>query len=225
MRITTEDNPKEIQKYAHIKRAPISGPIQCHAKFPGRYCYCTRERGHSGPHISHGFLKVLAVWGDDDQILSDDYNSNQKHIENRSIQKTTDDLSVLVVQIIFFAFQLISSYFGFIQYRPIDSYKTFILLNSLGFVVMLINSIPINFEWDSSSHRFVNTITKESYSRARVLVSRSLMRGIGTGAICYALGDLVSRVWTLYQIIGMFVSGIVIIISILITINEPRKYQ
>lgn len=69
--ITRKDNPEEINKYAHIKRGPMFSP-HCFDKCPdGSLTTCSREKGHSGPHVAHvGFFKpyVSVVW--DDTILN-----------------------------------------------------------------------------------------------------------------------------------------------------------
>jgi len=71
LRLTRQQNPREIQKYEHIRPAPVFGPRRCLAPFPGGPYTCTLAPGHSGPHVAHGgFLwpfkkvKVMAVWDD-----------------------------------------------------------------------------------------------------------------------------------------------------------------
>lgn len=63
MRLTVEDNPETVRRYAHIK--PSRGPRTrlCSARCPGTKHNCTRAKDHRPPHVAHGLLgKVLAVW-------------------------------------------------------------------------------------------------------------------------------------------------------------------
>jgi hypothetical protein len=63
MKLTIEDNPETIKRYGHLRPAPPWGSVRCSAKCPGTTRTCTRERGHRGPHVTHGtFRKVVAVW-------------------------------------------------------------------------------------------------------------------------------------------------------------------
>ena len=63
MKLTIENNRERIKRYSHIKPAPRWGPVRCLAKCPGTLRTCTRELGHSGPHVCHGrFNRVVAVW-------------------------------------------------------------------------------------------------------------------------------------------------------------------
>jgi len=62
MKFTIEDNPEAIRRYGHIRPATW-GAARCVAGYPDGKHRCTLERGHRGPHVSHGrFRKVLAVW-------------------------------------------------------------------------------------------------------------------------------------------------------------------
>jgi hypothetical protein len=64
--LTRNENPEEIQKYSHIRPAPLSVP-HCFTRFPvpGSRMTCSLEPFHSGPHVAHGwFKKVYAVWED-----------------------------------------------------------------------------------------------------------------------------------------------------------------
>jgi hypothetical protein len=63
MRLTVEDNPETIRRYAHLR--PVRSRA-CSAQCPGSRRTCTRGAGHRGPHASHGRLgRVVAVWADD----------------------------------------------------------------------------------------------------------------------------------------------------------------
>jgi len=63
VRLTVEDNPETMKRYAHLAPARGWGTRRCGASFPGRDRRCGRERGHRGPHVAHGFLgRVVAVW-------------------------------------------------------------------------------------------------------------------------------------------------------------------
>jgi hypothetical protein len=63
MKLTIEENREAMRRYAHIKRAPRWGSIQCSARCPGTVRTCTLKRGHAGLHVTHGmFGSVLAVW-------------------------------------------------------------------------------------------------------------------------------------------------------------------
>ena len=63
MKLTVEEHREAIRRYGHIRPARAWGGSSCAAKCPGTTRTCTRERGHSGPHVSHGlFRRVLAVW-------------------------------------------------------------------------------------------------------------------------------------------------------------------
>ncbi|MEK6766114.1 MAG: hypothetical protein AABY49_07840 [Planctomycetota bacterium] len=64
MKITRNENPKEIKQYDHIKPAPTFSH-QCQRRLRGSMFMCTQPLGHSGPHIAHAglFKKVVAaVW-------------------------------------------------------------------------------------------------------------------------------------------------------------------
>lgn len=63
MRLTIEENPEAIKRFAHIKPGPKRGGPVCAAQCPGTIRTCTLVRGHAGIHVSHGrFGKILAVW-------------------------------------------------------------------------------------------------------------------------------------------------------------------
>ena len=63
MRLIREQNPEEIEKYSHIKPAPVFGPIRCFARLSQTVRTCTLAKGHDGPHVPHDmFKRVMAVW-------------------------------------------------------------------------------------------------------------------------------------------------------------------
>ena len=63
MKLTVEENSETIKRYAHIEPAPRVGGTRCGVRCPGAPRRCTRQEGHRGPHVSHGwFGGVLAVW-------------------------------------------------------------------------------------------------------------------------------------------------------------------
>lgn len=63
MKLTIEDNPETIKRYAHFKPAPPWGAERCGARCPGTSRTCTLEKGHRGHHVAHGgFNRVVAVW-------------------------------------------------------------------------------------------------------------------------------------------------------------------
>ena len=66
MRITKEEDPEEVAKYAHIKPTLTFGPLRCFAKCPGSRKTRTLDKAHSGPHVAHALLaRVAAVWDDE----------------------------------------------------------------------------------------------------------------------------------------------------------------
>ena len=63
MKLTIEDSPERLKRFSHIKPAPKRRSVLCAVKCPGTLHTCTRERGHSGPHVAHGrFKRVVAAW-------------------------------------------------------------------------------------------------------------------------------------------------------------------
>jgi hypothetical protein len=63
MKLTVQKNREAIRRYGHIKPASRLAASRCSAHCPGTKRTCTLERGHRGPHVSHGlFRKVVAVW-------------------------------------------------------------------------------------------------------------------------------------------------------------------
>lgn len=68
MIINRKDNPEEIKKYEHIRRGPMDFP-HCFAKCPNSIIVtCSRNIGHSGPHVAHGGWftpHVYTVWDED----------------------------------------------------------------------------------------------------------------------------------------------------------------
>ena len=61
--MTAEEQPQAIKRYAHVPRAGGWNPTPCGSRLEGTARLCTRERGHSGPHVAHGaFRRILAVW-------------------------------------------------------------------------------------------------------------------------------------------------------------------
>jgi hypothetical protein len=63
MRLTVEENPETIKRYAHLRPAPLWGSVRCGVRCPGTSRSCTLEKGHRGPHAAHGlFKRVVAVW-------------------------------------------------------------------------------------------------------------------------------------------------------------------
>ena len=63
MRLTIEEHPESVRRYAHVPRARRFDAEACRAPFHGASRSCTLTKGHRGPHIAHGrFGRVLAVW-------------------------------------------------------------------------------------------------------------------------------------------------------------------
>jgi hypothetical protein len=62
MRITAEDHPDTIKRYAHVKRAPSTKGF-CAVALPESARTCSLGKSHRGPHVAHGlFGRVVAVW-------------------------------------------------------------------------------------------------------------------------------------------------------------------
>lgn len=62
MRLTVEEHRESLKRFGHVKSARRGAPA-CSVRCPGSTRCCTRERGHSGPHITRGFLnRLLAAW-------------------------------------------------------------------------------------------------------------------------------------------------------------------
>ena len=63
MKLTIEEDPETIKRYAHIRPARGLGVRPCRHACPGSTRTCTLERGHRGAHVAHGRLRrVVAVW-------------------------------------------------------------------------------------------------------------------------------------------------------------------
>lgn len=63
MRLTLEEHPQAVKRYAHVKPARGAATKVCAATCPGTAYTCTRGKGHRGPHVAHAsFRKVRAVW-------------------------------------------------------------------------------------------------------------------------------------------------------------------
>lgn len=63
MRLTVEQDREKLQRYAHIQAFRGAAGRRCGLQMSGTTRRCSRERGHSGPHVAHGRLrKVVAVW-------------------------------------------------------------------------------------------------------------------------------------------------------------------
>ena len=63
MRLTIESDPQTIRRYDHVRPARGWRVERCGVVCTGVDRACTRELGHTGPHVAHGRLgKVNAVW-------------------------------------------------------------------------------------------------------------------------------------------------------------------
>lgn len=63
MKLTVDEHPKAVARYAHIPRARRWSVVRCRRICPGTTYACTREAGHRGPHVAHGLLRgIRAVW-------------------------------------------------------------------------------------------------------------------------------------------------------------------
>lgn len=63
MRLTLQNNPATIKRYANVRPARIWSGRRCGVKCPGLTRNCTLAKGHRGPHIAHAFPgRVVAVW-------------------------------------------------------------------------------------------------------------------------------------------------------------------
>lgn len=63
MKLTAGKDRERIKRYSHVKRARGWGVEVCSAMCPGTAYACSREKGHRGAHVSHGWLgRVVAVW-------------------------------------------------------------------------------------------------------------------------------------------------------------------
>lgn len=63
MRLTLEKDRERIKRFSHIRAASGWGVARCSVSCPGTSRVCTLKRGHSGPHVAHGwFGRVVAVW-------------------------------------------------------------------------------------------------------------------------------------------------------------------
>lgn len=97
MRLTIEENPEAIQRYRHMKPARARGTPPCSARCPGTTRTCTLGRGHTGPHIAHGwFRRVLAVWEKDvkEHKSAERARRTVVSVQKRPSQKDTGSLLV-----------------------------------------------------------------------------------------------------------------------------------
>lgn len=63
MKLVAKDRPAGLDRYRHIKPARGWRVTRCGRVCPGTSYSCTRERGHRGPHVAHGWLgRLRAVW-------------------------------------------------------------------------------------------------------------------------------------------------------------------
>lgn len=84
MKLTVEENRNAIRRYSHIKPASRLA-ARCSAHCAGTKRSCTLQRGHRGPHVSHGmFRKVVAVW--DAGI-----RAQEPEQEKRAVQPTSQE--------------------------------------------------------------------------------------------------------------------------------------
>ena len=61
MRLTIEDDPQAIRRYAHVR--PTGRGPRCGVRLSGTDRVCSLEPSHRGPHVAHGrFRRVVAVW-------------------------------------------------------------------------------------------------------------------------------------------------------------------
>lgn len=82
MRLTVEDNPRQLERYRHLKPAGALGGKACGAAFPDSKRTCTRRSGHRGPHAAHGRMrKVVAVW---DSAAAGSAESERRRASGRS---------------------------------------------------------------------------------------------------------------------------------------------
>lgn len=66
MRLTTEEHPEAVKRYAHMAPARGWRARSCAMRLAGSSRVCSREPGHRGLHVAHGlFTKVVAVWDAD----------------------------------------------------------------------------------------------------------------------------------------------------------------
>ncbi|MGB1657818.1 MAG: hypothetical protein ACPHO4_10740, partial [Longimicrobiales bacterium] len=89
MRLTVEEHPEAIKRYAHLK--PVRGfrARACYAGLPGTSRSCTRKTGHRGPHVAHGrFSRLLAVW-DSGGASSAGSSSGRRRTETSRIRAQT----------------------------------------------------------------------------------------------------------------------------------------
>lgn len=62
MRLTAGEHPEAVKRYRHVKRA-APWKTRCPSICSGTSHACTLEKGHRGPHVSHGARRrILAVW-------------------------------------------------------------------------------------------------------------------------------------------------------------------
>lgn len=63
MRLTIDEQPDQLRRYGHVRPASGRGTARCKIQLLGTTYSCSRERGHSGPHVAHGRLRrVVAAW-------------------------------------------------------------------------------------------------------------------------------------------------------------------
>jgi len=127
MKLTIENNRERIKRYGHIKPAPSWGSVRCLAQCQGPVRSCTREKGHPGPHVSHGrFNRVLAVWEE----------RSKTHSLQKRPEKAVDPATRKGLQGRGF-FAGVKTFFGhFIRRAPIEEVFLLILaLSMAGFAV------------------------------------------------------------------------------------------
>ena len=62
MRVLRSKDPERVARFGHIAKAG-RGRARCGVACPGAPFQCSRARGHSGPHVAHGWLRRIdAAW-------------------------------------------------------------------------------------------------------------------------------------------------------------------
>lgn len=99
MKLTIEQNPETIQRYAHLKPARGLSVQRCHVPCPGVDRQCTLEAGHRGPHVAHDWRKrVTAVWDGGQQLRStDDARRRAVEAAPRRVDPGADSPSALTL--------------------------------------------------------------------------------------------------------------------------------
>lgn len=119
----------------------------------------------------------------------------------------------------------IAVYLGYINYLPIDSQYAFWLVFGFGLFLIVSASVPIKYPYNPNRKMFFNDITRKWIPREKVLVSRSITRGIGLGFVCYAIGGFVSETWTIFELVGALVGIVVGLKGCIDLWSEPSKYS